>query len=122
MCIERCIEINASHFIVHREPSQAAFSLKHEPKRLRAEFRTSERRIGHASASSFHELCNIDRLLRRYSKCGVFARVSGNDGTTDGLHARRLAALQRAGPRCGQDCGLLAAKHSTTERTMPRGV
>ena len=29
-CVERRIEINASHFVVRREPSQAAFCLKHE--------------------------------------------------------------------------------------------
>jgi len=28
-----------------------------------------------------------------FSKCGVFAKVSRNRGTTDGLHAGRLAAV-----------------------------
>jgi hypothetical protein len=32
----------------------------------------------------------------------------GIRGTTDGLHAGRLAAVRRADPRCGQNRGVLA--------------
>jgi hypothetical protein len=38
-----------------------------------------------------------------------------------GLHARRLAAVRYANPRCGQDRGLLATKYSATQRSVPRG-
>jgi hypothetical protein len=76
---------------------------------------------GHASASNFPELCDSDGLRHHPSKFRVFARVSGNVGTTNGLHARRLAAVRRASPRCGQDRGLLTAKYSATQRTVPRG-
>ena len=55
----------------------------------------------HASASNFPELCNSDGLRHHPSEYRVFARVSGNVGTTTGLHARRLAAMRRADPRCG---------------------
>ena len=54
----------------------------------------------HASASNFPELRNSDGLRHRPSQFRVFARVSGNVGTTTGLHARRLAAMRRANPRC----------------------
>jgi hypothetical protein len=80
-----------------------------------------QRKGGHASASNFPELCDSDGLRHHPSKYRVFARVSGNVGTTNGLHARRLAAVRRASPRCGQDRGLLTAKYSATQRTVPRG-
>jgi hypothetical protein len=75
----------------------------------------------HASASNFPELCNSDGLRHHPSKYRVFARLSGNVGTTTGLHARRLAAMRRADPRCGQDRGLLTAKYSATQRSVPCG-
>ena len=81
----------------------------------------SKERGGHASASNFPELCDSDGLRRHPSKCRVFARVSGNVGTTNGLHARRLAAVRRASPRCGQDRGLLTAKYAAAQRSVPRG-
>jgi len=62
-----------------------------------------QRKGGHASASNFPELCDSDGLRHHPSKFRVFARVSGNVGTTNGLHARRLAAVRRASPRCGQN-------------------
>jgi hypothetical protein len=73
----------------------------------------------HASASNFPEFCS-DGLRHHPSKYRVFARVSGNVGTTKGLHARRLAAMRCANPRCGQDRGLLTAKYSATQRSVPR--
>jgi hypothetical protein len=45
------------------------------------------RRSGHASATNFRELCNSDGLRHHHSKHRVFARDSGNVGTTNGLHA-----------------------------------
>ena len=75
----------------------------------------------HASASNFPEHCNSGGLQHHPSEYRVFARVSGNVGTTKGLHARRLAAMRRANPRCGQDRGLLTTKYSATQRSVPRG-
>jgi hypothetical protein len=39
-----------------------------------------------------------------------------------GLHARRLEAVRWADPRCEQDRGLLTAKYSATQRSVPRGL
>jgi hypothetical protein len=83
--------------------------------------RSIRRKGRHASASSFPELCDSNGLRHYTSRSRVFARVSGNVGTTNGLHARRLAAMRRASPRCGEDRGLLTAKYSATQRTVPRG-
>jgi hypothetical protein len=80
-----------------------------------------ERWSGHASASNFSGLCDSDGLRHHPSEYRVFARVSGNVGATNGLHARRLAALRCASPRCRQDRCLLTAKYFATQRTVPRG-
>ncbi len=64
----------------------------------------------HASAPNFPELCTGHRLRHHPSEQRLFARVSGNLGTTEGLHARRLADMRRADSRCGEDRGLLAAE------------
>jgi hypothetical protein len=79
-----------------------------------------QRKGGYASASNFPGLCDSDGLRHHPSEYRVFARVSGNVGATNGLHARRLAAVRCASPRCGQDRGLLTAKYSATQRTVPR--
>ena len=79
------------------------------------------RRSGHASASNFPGLCDNDGLWHHPSEYRVFARVSGNVGATNGLHARRLAALRCASPRRRQDRCLLTAKYFATKRTVPRG-
>jgi hypothetical protein len=83
------------------------------PSTFRAELRKFQSKEWgeHASASNFSELSNSDGLRHHPSKYRVFARVSGNVGTTNGLHVRRLAAVRRASPRCGQDRGLLTAKY-----------
>jgi hypothetical protein len=77
---------------------------------------------GHANESNFPELCASAWLRNHPSERRVFARVSRNVGTAKGLHARRLAAMQLANPRCGQDRGLLTAKCSATQRSVPRGL
>ena len=112
-----------SQVVVRREPSRVGLISIVGRSTFRAELRTfeSKERGGHASASNFPELCNSDGLRHHPSKYRVFARVSGNVGTTKGLHARRLAAMWCANPRCGQDRGLLTAKYSATQRSVPRG-
>jgi hypothetical protein len=75
----------------------------------------------HAGASNIPQLCGSDGWRHHPSKYRVCARISGNVGTTSGLHAGRLAAVWRASPRCGQDRGLLTAKHGATQQTVPRG-
>ena len=81
----------------------------------------STREGGHARESSFPVLRISDRLRHHPPEYRFFARISGNVGTTKGLHARRLAAMRRANPRCGQDRGLPTAKYSATQRSVPRG-
>src|SRR5712671_6455476 len=69
--------------------------------------RFNPRKGGYANT----KLCDSDWLRHHLSKYRVFARASGNVGTANGLHARCLAAVWRASPRCGQDRGLLTAKY-----------
>jgi hypothetical protein len=51
-----------------------------------------------ASASDFPDHCNSGGLQHQPSEYRLFPRVSGNVGTTKGLHARCLAAMRRANP------------------------
>jgi hypothetical protein len=88
---------------------------------VRNSARLNPKKGRHASASNFPEPCNSGGLQHHPSEYRVFARVSRNVGTTTGLHARRLAAMRRANPRCEQDRGLLTAKYSATQRSVPRG-
>ena len=127
LIVRRCFDVlhrppGPSQVVVRREPSRVAFISIVRRSTFRAELRTFQpRKGGYASASNFPELCDSDGLQHHPSKFRVFARVSGNVGTTNGLHARRLAAVRRASPRCGQDRGLLTAKYPATQRTVPRG-
>src|SRR5712671_2233772 len=85
-----------SQVVVRREPSRVALiSIEGEALSVRKS-RTfqSKERGGHASASNFPELCDSDGLRHHPPRYRVFARVSGNVGTTNGLHARCLAAVR----------------------------
>jgi hypothetical protein len=68
----------------------------------------------HASAPNFTKLCDSTELRNYVSRYSLFAGVSGNTGTANGLHARRLALVRSAGPGCGENRGLLTAEYLAT--------
>jgi hypothetical protein len=80
----------------------------------------NQRKGEHASASNFSWPCDLDGCRHHPAEQRAFAGIPRNVGAANGLHARRLAALRRASPRCGQDRGLLAAKYRATQPTLSR--
>ena len=108
--------------VARRELSQVAFiSIAGRSTRRGYSARFNPKKGSHARASNVPEPCNCGRLRHHPAQCRVFARVSGNVATTAGLHARRLAVVRWANPRCEQDRGLLTAKYSATQRSVPGG-
>jgi len=79
--------------------------------------------LAHADLPNFPGPRAIDRLQHRGPEsCFFAAATSGNDRTTTGLHAGRLAALQRTHTGRRSNRRVLAAKHPSAQRTMSRGV
>jgi hypothetical protein len=122
----RRLKRDASHFVVRREPSPASFIWIVGRVCLIALW-TPKGRIGYASAPNSAESCHIGswyigRLRRGLSNSGFFAGVPGNNGPTNGLHARRLPALRRADTRCQSDRRVFAAEYPAALRALPRGV
>src|SRR5207247_10625077 len=76
----------------------------------------------HANAADCPEPSNCGRRRNRRYRSRVIARIPRNLGAADGLHARRLAALQRSDPRCQPDRGMLAAKYAAALQPLPRGI